>query len=99
MVGGMASTYTLTEATRNTAELVNEARYGQDPILITDHGKPAAAVISPQMLERYRALEDAADMAVIEEIKKRGPQWISGEEAQQAMEAMLAEADAADQAR
>jgi prevent-host-death family protein len=95
----MSTTYTLTEATRRTAELVNEARYGQEPILITDHGKTAAAVISPQLLDRYRALEDAADMAVIAEIKKRGPQWISGNEAQEAMEAMLAEADAADQTR
>ncbi|WP_020392003.1 type II toxin-antitoxin system Phd/YefM family antitoxin [Kribbella catacumbae] len=93
------STYTMTEANKKTAEMVNEARYGHQPVLITDHGKPAAVLISPEMLARYQALEDAADLAVIEKIKKRGPQWVSGEEAQRMMDEMLADADAADQAR
>lgn len=88
-------TYTLTEADKKTAEMVNEARYGQGPVLITDRGKPAAAVISPAMLKRFQELEAAADRAVIEEIKARGgPNWITGAEANQAMEEILAEAEA-----
>jgi prevent-host-death family protein len=91
------TTYTMTEANRKTAELVNEARYTNQPVLITDHGKPAAAVISPGLLARYQALEDAADQAVIDAINARAPQWVSNDDAQQLMSDILAEADAADQ--
>ena len=89
------STYTMTEVARRAAELVNEARYGHEPVMITDHGKPAAVVISPEMMARYQALEDAADMAVIEEIKARGPVWIPAEEAFAMMDEIVAEAEAA----
>jgi prevent-host-death family protein len=84
----------MTEANRKTAELVNEARYTNQPVLITDHGKPAAAVISPGLLARYQALEDAADQAVIDAIKGRGPQWVNDRDAQQLMTEILTEADA-----
>jgi prevent-host-death family protein len=88
------STYTMTDATRRTAELVNEARYGGQPVVITDHGKPAAVVISPEAMKRYQALEDAADLAEIEAIKARGPQWVSAEDAQRMMDEIEAEVDA-----
>lgn len=90
-------TYTMTDATRRTAELVNEAR--RQPVTIADHGKPAAVMISPQMMARYQALEEAADLAVIEEIKARGPVWVGNDDAQQMMTQWLDEADAADQGR
>jgi prevent-host-death family protein len=97
------TTYTMTEANRKTAELVNEARYTNQPVLITDHGKPAAALISPGLLARYQALEAAADQAVIDAINTRGPHWVNNHDAQQRMNQILAEADAeaeaADQAR
>jgi prevent-host-death family protein len=93
------ATYTMTDATRRTAELVNEARYGGQPVVITDHGKPAAVVISPEAMARYQALEDAADLAEIEAIKARGPVWVSNDDAQRMMDEMLDEADAADQNR
>lgn len=89
----VVTTYTMTEANRKTAELVNEARYTNQPVLITDHGKPAAAVISPGLLARYQALEDAADQAVIDAIKARGPQWVSNDDAQQRMNQILAEGE------
>jgi prevent-host-death family protein len=98
MLGFMA-TYTMTEANKKTAEMVNEARYGHRPVLITDHGKPAAAVISPELLARYEALEAAADKAVIDEIRARGPQWVPADEANRRMDEILAEAEAADQSR
>jgi prevent-host-death family protein len=87
-------TYTLTEAARETAKMVNEARYGQQPVLITDHGRPAAAVISPQMLERYLELENAADLAEIEQIRTRGPEWVSNDDAQRMMDEIESEVDA-----
>jgi prevent-host-death family protein len=95
----MAKTYTMTEADKKTAEMVNAARYGHQPVLITSHGKTAAALISPEMLARYEALEAAADKAAIDEIRTRGPQWVPADEANLQMAAILAEADAADQSR
>jgi prevent-host-death family protein len=95
-MGPMSTMYSMTEANRHTAEMVNAARYGHEPVMITDHGKVAAAVISAQMLARFQALEDAADQAVIDEINARGPQWIPAEEAFPLMEQMLAEAEAAE---
>jgi prevent-host-death family protein len=89
-------TYTMTQATKQTAEMVNEARYTNQPVMITDHGKPAAVVISPNLLAHYQALEDAADLAVIEEIKAGGgPRWVSNDEAQRLMDEIEAEADGA----
>jgi prevent-host-death family protein len=93
------STYTMTDVARRAAELVNEARYGQQPVTITDHGKPAAVMISPELMKRYQALEDAADLAEIEAIKARGPVWVSNDDAQRMMNQWLDEAEAADQNR
>lgn len=87
-------TYTMTQATKQTAELVNEARYTNQPVMITDHGKPAAVVISPGLLAHYQALEDAADLAAIENIKANGgPNWVSNDESQRLMDQIEAEAD------
>ncbi|MDX6235464.1 MAG: Antitoxin Phd YefM, type toxin-antitoxin system [Kribbellaceae bacterium] len=95
------STYTMTEANRRISELVNEARYTGQPVLITDHGKPAVAFISPDLLARYQALEDAADQAVIDQIQARGPRWVDNDDAQPMMNEILAaaDADAANQGR
>jgi prevent-host-death family protein len=90
----------MTEANRRTAELVNEARYTNQPVLITDHGKPAAAVISPGLLAHYQALEDAADLATIERIKANGgPNWIPNDEAQRMMDEIEAAAEASGTSR
>lgn len=91
------STYSMTDASKRTGEMVNEARYGGQPVMITDHGKPAAAVISPALLAHYQALEEAADLAEIERIKAAGgPKWVSNEEAQRLMDEIEAEVDGAD---
>ncbi|TCM47617.1 prevent-host-death family protein [Kribbella sp. VKM Ac-2568] len=95
-MGAMSTMYSMTEANRHTAEMVNAARYGHEPVMITDHGKVAAAVISPEMLARFQALEEAADQVLIDEIKARGPKWIPAEEAFPMMEEMLAEAESAE---
>jgi prevent-host-death family protein len=88
---GCVSTYTLTDAHRNIAQLVNEARYTDQPVIITDHGKPAAAFISPALLARYQALEAAADQRTIDEIRARGPRWTPDGEAQRLMDEIEAE--------
>jgi prevent-host-death family protein len=40
------------QARENFADLVNEARYGQQPTEITKYGKPAAYLVSPEWFER-----------------------------------------------
>jgi prevent-host-death family protein len=88
------STYTLTDAHRNIAELVNEARYTNRPVAITDHGKAAAALVSPKLLAYYQRLEDEADQAAIDAIKAQGPQWVPLEEANRQMDEIEAEFEA-----
>jgi prevent-host-death family protein len=90
-------TYTMTQATKQTAEMVNQARYTNQPVMITDHGKPAAVVISPGLLAHYEALQDAADLAVIEAIKTAGgPHWVSNDEAQRLMDQIETVVDSMD---
>ena len=62
------TTYTLSEARANLGEVVRKARYGREVVELTDHGLPAAVVISPELLEYYRGLEDAHDLAEAERI-------------------------------
>lgn len=60
----MAST-TVSEARKNFPELLNRVGYGQERILIERHGKPVAAIISIEDLNRLQALEDAIDSALL----------------------------------
>ncbi len=64
------------------AEVINQAAYGKRRTLIKRHGKPLAAVVPVEDLERLEALEDAADAraadAVLERMEKardRGIAW------------------------
>jgi prevent-host-death family protein len=68
----MADTYTVTEARAHLGEVVNKARHGGKVIEITQHGKPAAFVISPELLDYYRHLEDEYDIAEANRIKGEG---------------------------
>jgi len=68
----MADTYTVTEARAHLGEVVNKARHGGKVIEITQHGKPAAFVISPELLDYYRHLEDEYDLAEALRIKAQG---------------------------
>jgi prevent-host-death family protein len=61
--------YTLTAARARLGELVSQAHYAHDRVLITEHGKPVAAVISATELEYFQRLEDAADIAACEAAK------------------------------
>jgi prevent-host-death family protein len=65
----MADTYTVTEARAHLGEVVSKARHGGKVIEITQHGKPAAFVISPELLAYYRELEDEYDIAEANQAK------------------------------
>jgi prevent-host-death family protein len=46
----------LTEARARLGELVDQARHGHEPVTLTDHGKPVAAIIGTEELADLRAL-------------------------------------------
>ncbi|MEV7975968.1 type II toxin-antitoxin system Phd/YefM family antitoxin [Streptomyces sp. NPDC086519] len=56
-------TYPLVEARNQLGQLVGRVRHGQEHILITEYGKPAAALIPISELEELQRLRDAADVA------------------------------------
>ena len=56
-------TYPLVEARNQLGQLVGRVRHGQEHILITEYGKPAAALIPISELEELQRLRDEADIA------------------------------------
>lgn len=46
----------LTEAHARLGELVNQARHGHEPVTLTDHGKPVAAIIGAEELADLQGL-------------------------------------------
>lgn len=56
-------TTTVSDARNNLPDLLNRVGYGQERILLERHGKPVAAIISPEDLKRLEAIEDAIDSA------------------------------------
>lgn len=58
----------LTEARSRLGELVNQARHGHQPVTITEHGKPVAAIIGTAELA---SLEEAAALAAYLADKER----------------------------
>ncbi|SNR98597.1 type II toxin-antitoxin system Phd/YefM family antitoxin [Actinacidiphila glaucinigra] len=56
-------TYPLVEARNQLGQLVGRVRHGHEHILISEYGKPAAALIPIGELEELQRLRDAADAA------------------------------------
>lgn len=53
---------------RNTSQLLRQADEGDEPVYITQHGRPKAVLLSYEAYERLMAhLEDLADLAVFRE--------------------------------
>lgn len=55
----------LAAARAHLGEVVDRARYGREPTILTDHGKPAAVVISHEAYQEYRRLQAAEDERAI----------------------------------
>jgi prevent-host-death family protein len=90
----MADAYTLTNARSRFGELVNRARFGHERVILTEHGKPVAAIISVDELAELQAAANAADVAAAAEVKAIGAVGIPHEQVMAALDAL----DAADQA-
>jgi prevent-host-death family protein len=66
--------YPLRQAQARLDELVARAHHGQERVLLTEHGRPVAAIISVADLEELQRAQDAADLAECRAIKARsGP--------------------------
>lgn len=53
------TTEPLAQARTHLGEIVDRARHGGQSTILTDHGKPAAVVMSPAAYEEYRRLRAA----------------------------------------
>jgi prevent-host-death family protein len=73
-VGGVVAeriaTVSVLDARKNLADLLNRTAYGDARICIARHGKPVAALISIEDLKLLEALEDQADLELVERIER-----------------------------
>ncbi|MFF9018394.1 type II toxin-antitoxin system Phd/YefM family antitoxin [Streptomyces sp. NPDC014870] len=56
-------TYPLVEARNQLGQLVGRVRHGREHILISEYGKPAAALVPIEELAELQRLRDEADIA------------------------------------
>lgn len=59
-----------TQARENLADLLNRAAYRGERFIVDRHGKPLAAIVPVEDLERLEALEDAADLKAVAEVRE-----------------------------
>jgi prevent-host-death family protein len=57
------TTYPLVQARNELGQLVNRVRHGREHFVISEYGKPAAALIPIDELDELRRLRDEADIA------------------------------------
>lgn len=56
-------TYPLVEARNQLGQLVGRVRHGREHIVISEYGKPAAALVPVEELEELERLRDQVDIA------------------------------------
>lgn len=74
------TTTTVSKARQNFPDLLNRVGYGKERIVIEKHGKPVAAIISPEDLRRLEAFEDAVDSALLKRAMSQSTGFITAEE-------------------
>jgi prevent-host-death family protein len=67
----MAFTCPVPQAGSHLAELVERARHSHERVVLTEHGQPAAVLISVDDLEELQRFQDASDIALCEAINAR----------------------------
>ena len=73
---------------------MNRARFGRERIVLTEHRKPVAAIMSVEELAELQAAVDAADLVAAQSVLAAGQPGFPHEQVMAALDAM----DAADQA-
>ncbi len=66
-------TVPLAEAKRDLSELCARAEYARETIVVTKHGRPVAAIIGIEGLERSAALEDRYAVELLERVIATSP--------------------------
>ena len=83
----MALEFPLPEARHHLDELVARAHQDQERIVLTEHGKPAAVLISVADLDELQHAQDLADIALCEAIKAKNQSGLPHEEFMAALDA------------
>src|SRR6266550_2703157 len=68
-VGVMAETYPLAQAQSRLHDLVSRAQDGHEPVMLTEHGTPVAAIVAVADLAELQHAHDAADLALCQAVK------------------------------
>jgi prevent-host-death family protein len=90
----MALTFPLTVARTRLGELVSRARFGQEPVILTEHGREVAAIISVEELADLRSAAAAADLRTAQAIASDGDPGVPHEQLMAALDALDATDDA-----
>ncbi|WP_160330278.1 type II toxin-antitoxin system Phd/YefM family antitoxin [Streptomyces roseifaciens] len=81
-------TYSLVEARNQLGQLVGRVRHGHEHIIITEYGKPAAAVVPIEVLDELQRLRDEADLALAQSVREApDARWIPQDEVLAVLEA------------
>ncbi|MFH8785927.1 type II toxin-antitoxin system Phd/YefM family antitoxin [Streptomyces roseoverticillatus] len=81
-------TYSLVDARNQLGQLVGRVRHGHEHILISEYGKPAAALIPIEELEELQRLRDEADLALARSVAEDpDARWIPHDEVMAILEA------------
>jgi prevent-host-death family protein len=80
----MSEAYSLDDGSGGLSELVSKAARAHERVVLTDHGRPVAAIVP---LDDLHALDDAADRADIAdgEAALRRDEWVPHSEVMQAL--------------
>lgn len=84
----MDDAYTLTNARSPFGELVNRAWFGRERVILTEHGKAVAAIISMEELAESQAAVDAPDVAAPTAVKATGETGIPHGQVMAALDAL-----------
>jgi len=69
----MLNKISTTDAGKNLSDIVNRVAFASEPVILTNMGKPMAAIISLEDLQFLQDLEDEADIAdALEAIEEPG---------------------------
>jgi prevent-host-death family protein len=68
---GMTFTCPVPQASSHLAELVDRARRSHERVVLTEHGQPAAVLISVDELDELQRFQDDSDIALCEAINAR----------------------------
>jgi prevent-host-death family protein len=72
--------YPLAQAQARLAELVSRAQHAREPVMLSEHGTPVAAIVSMADLEDFQRAQDAADLATCQAVKARSGSGIRHED-------------------